>query len=128
MQKIENYINGQLTSPVSNTFIDNYNPATGKIYSLIPDSNKEDVQNAVNAAKEAFPSWSVTPKEKRSEILIRISELILKNLDQLAEAESIDNGKPLWLAKLVDIPRAASNFHFYATAILHFASKAHSME
>ncbi|HET6245677.1 MAG: aldehyde dehydrogenase [Bacteroidetes bacterium] len=128
MQKIENYINGQLVGPHSNSFIDNYNPATGKIYSLIPDSDGEDVQDAVKAAKGAFASWSLTSKEKRSEILIRISELITENLDNLALAESIDNGKPLWLAKMVDIPRASSNFHFYATAILHFASSAHAME
>jgi aminomuconate-semialdehyde/2-hydroxymuconate-6-semialdehyde dehydrogenase len=128
MFKLQNYINGQLTSPVSGNYIDNYNPATGKVYSLIPDSDENDVELAYQAAKNAFPAWSITPREKRSQYLMKISELIEKNLDKLALAESTDNGKPLKLAKTVDIPRAASNFHFYGTAILHHASHAHSME
>jgi aminomuconate-semialdehyde/2-hydroxymuconate-6-semialdehyde dehydrogenase len=128
MITIKNYINGELVSPVDELYIDNYNPATGAVYSLIPDSDERDVANAVNAAKSAFKSWSLTPKEKRSEIILKISQLIHRDLDRLAEAESIDNGKPLWLAKQVDIPRAASNFHFYATAILHYASESHEME
>jgi len=128
LQKIKNYINGELVSPVAETYIDNYNPATGEVYSLIPDSDEKDVELAVFAAKNAFKSWSVTPKEVRSKILLKISSLIEENLDKLAMAESIDNGKPLSLARTVDIPRAASNFHFFATAILHYASEAHAME
>ena len=128
MQKIKNYIDGELIEPVSGQYINNYNPAIGKVYSLIPDSDIEDVELATKAALKAFPKWSVMPKEERSEIMIKISQLISDKLDMLAKAESIDNGKPVWLAKQVDIPRAASNFHFFATAILHFASEAHAME
>ncbi|MGB3948820.1 MAG: aldehyde dehydrogenase [Bacteroidia bacterium] len=128
MQKIHNYINGELVAPIGNEYIDNYNPATGKIYSFIPDSDERDVTKATEAALAAFPKWSVTPKEERSRILLKISELIENNLEKLATAESTDNGKPLFLAKTVDIPRAASNFHFYATAILHTASETHAME
>lgn len=128
MQHIKNYINGQLSEPVSKTYLDNYCPSTGKIYSHIPDSDEQDVELAYASAKAAFKDWSMTPKEKRSEYLLRIAGLIEKNLDRLALAESIDNGKPLKLAKTVDIPRAAANFHFYGTAILHHASQAHSME
>jgi len=128
MQRIQNYINGQLIAPVSNQYFDNTNPATGKVYSQIPDSDASDVEHAYAAAKAAFASWSVTPKDKRSAILLKISTLIEKNLDRLALAESMDNGKPVKLAKTVDIPRAAANFHFYATGILHYASHAHSME
>lgn len=128
MQKLENYINGQLVSPQSGNYLDNYNPAIGEVYSLIPDSDERDVQLAVEAAKSAFPSWSVTPAAERSRIMMRIAELILENLDELALAESIDNGKPLSLAKSVDIPRANQNFHFFATAILHWSSEAHIME
>ena len=127
MQKIDNYIDGQLTKPVSNQYIDNYNPATGKVYSLIPDSDEEDVQRAYEAAKKAFPIWSSMTVDQRSAILMRIVEGIERDLIPLAEAESMDNGKPVWLAKGVDIPRAASNFRFYATAILHYASGAHAM-
>lgn len=128
MEKMLNYIGGKMLEPISKKYIDNYEPAKGEIYSLIPDSDSDDVDLAVQAAKKAFPSWSKTPKEKRSEILYRISELILQKLDDLAEAESKDNGKPLTLAKKVDIPRAAQNFRFFATAILHQHSQSHEME
>ncbi|MCE3279231.1 MAG: 2-hydroxymuconic semialdehyde dehydrogenase [Bacteroidetes bacterium] len=128
MKKIQNYINGELLEPVGKQYIDNYNPAIGKVYSLIPDSDEKDVELATEAALKAFPSWSNTPKEDRSRIMLKISDLIEKNLDRFAIAESIDNGKPVSLAKMVDIPRAASNFHFYATAILHYAAESHSME
>ena len=128
MQTLKNYINGELVEPIGKTYIDNYNPAIGKVYSLIPDSDERDVELATQAALKAFPVWSNTPKGERSAVLIKISELITKNLERLAIAESMDNGKPVALAKLVDIPRAASNFHFYATGILHYASQSYAME
>jgi aminomuconate-semialdehyde/2-hydroxymuconate-6-semialdehyde dehydrogenase len=128
MQKIQNYINGALVAPTANNYMDNYEPATGKVYSQIPNSDETDFELAVKAAKEAYKSWSSCGIAKRSEVLLKISNLIEENLDNLALAESIDNGKPVWLAKLVDIPRAASNFHFFATAIEHFASESHYME
>ncbi|RPI19598.1 MAG: aldehyde dehydrogenase [Ignavibacteriae bacterium] len=128
MNKIKNYINGELISPLSDSYIDNYEPAAGKVYSLIPDSDERDINCAVEAAVKAFPVWSVTPAEERSKILLKIASLIQKNLDKLAIAESIDNGKPVSLAKSVDIPRAVKNFEFFATAIIHFASEAHIME
>jgi aminomuconate-semialdehyde/2-hydroxymuconate-6-semialdehyde dehydrogenase len=125
MLKIENYIGGRLVGPVSGNYLDNYNPATGEVYSLIPDSDERDVNAAVEAAKAAFPAWSRTSAEGRHDILVRLAGLIERDLDQLAEAESIDNGKPLALAKAVDIPRAVSNFKFYATAAMHTATEAH---
>jgi len=128
MQKLQNYINGELVPPFSGQYIDNYDPAIGEVYSLIPDSDEADVAQAVEAAQAAFEEWANTPAEQRSRIMLRISELIEQNLDRLAKAESLDNGKPVSLAKRVDIPRAAKNFRFYATAIVHFESKAHSME
>lgn len=128
MQIIHNYINGQLINPAEKQYLDNPEPATGTIYSQIPDSSEADVNLAVDAAKKAFPIWSKMGISKRSEIILKLSELITENLDRLAQAESIDNGKPVWLAKAVDIPRAASNFHFYATAIHHYATGAHHME
>ncbi len=128
MEKILNYIDGKLSEPLSNQYIDNFEPATGTVYSLIPNSDEKDVDLAVEAAKRAFPSWSNTPATERSAIMIRIADLIAANLDMLAEAESKDNGKPISLAKSVDIPRAESNIRFFATAILHFASEAHIME
>ncbi len=128
MQHLKNYINGALVEPVSKKYLDNYNPSTGKVYSYIPDSDQQDVELAYNAAKSAFGAWSNLSKNKRSDYLIKIAVLIEKHLDRLAMAESIDNGKPLKLAKTVDIPRAAANFHFYGTGILHYASHTHAME
>lgn len=125
MQKLENYINGELIAPVSNEYFDNFNPATGEVYSLIPDSDERDVLRAVAAAKNAFPVWSKMSAETRHDFLMRVSALIERDLDLLAEAESVDNGKPKSLARSVDIPRAVSNFKFYATAAMHFASEAH---
>jgi aminomuconate-semialdehyde/2-hydroxymuconate-6-semialdehyde dehydrogenase len=128
MQKIKNYINGELIEPIGKQYIDNYNPAIGKVYSLIPDSDEKDVALATEAALKAFPSWSSTPKDERSRIMLKISDLIEQHLERFAIAESVDNGKPVSLARIVDIPRAASNFHFYATGILHYAAESHSME
>jgi len=123
--KIKNYINSQFLPPVANGWIDNYCPASGKIYGQIPNSSKQDVEDAYKAAKNAFPVWSQTTIEERSRILIKISELLEKNLQRFAEAESKDNGKPISLAKAVDIPRAASNFRFFGNAITQFASESH---
>lgn len=128
MKKIQNYINGELKAPASNAFLDNINPSTGEVYSLIPDSDERDVQLAVDAAKKAFPGWAATPAEKRSQVMLKVASLIEEKLEELALAESTDNGKPVWLAKAVDIPRARDNFKFFATAILHEASEAHQMD
>ena len=124
---MKNYINGELKNANSNNFLDIFNPATGQVYAQAPDSNESDINEAVKAAKAAFPKWSTTPIEQRHEYLMRISKKIEDNLEELVLAESIDNGKPLWLAKAVDIPRAASNFRFFATAIMQFASESHEM-
>ena len=128
MEKLRNYVNGKYVDPISNEYIDNFEPATGKVYSLIPNSNEEDVNQAVEAAEKAFPIWSEMSAEERSAILVKVSEGIERRMDEFVAAESKDNGKPLSLAKSVDIPRAVSNFHFFATAILHFASESHYME
>jgi aminomuconate-semialdehyde/2-hydroxymuconate-6-semialdehyde dehydrogenase len=127
MQKILNYINGELVQPVSDTYLENIDPSTGKVYSLCADSDERDVALATEAAHAAFPIWSNMSASDRSKIMLRIAHLIEKNLDALALAESIDQGKPLWLAKNGEIPRAQANIHFFATAIEHFASEAHPM-
>ncbi|WP_418510891.1 aldehyde dehydrogenase [Corallibacter sp.] len=125
MENIKNYINGNFHNPISNDWIDNYNPSNGNVYGQIPNSSKDDVENAYIAAKSAFPSWSQTTLEERSRILLKISEGIEAHLDELAQAESKDNGKPISLAKAIDIPRASSNFRFFGNAITQFASESH---
>jgi aminomuconate-semialdehyde/2-hydroxymuconate-6-semialdehyde dehydrogenase len=123
--KIRNFVDGQFLEPVGRQYLDNIEPATGKTYSLVPDSGVQDVELAVAAAETAFPSWSVTPVAERSLVLLRIADLIERELEKLARAESIDTGKPISLARSLDIPRAASNFRFFATAVLHSESEAH---
>lgn len=122
---IQNFINGKFENPIRNDWVDNYCPAIGEVYGQIPNSSKADVEHAYQAAKDAFPIWSQTTLEVRSRILIKISELLEVNLLRLAEAESKDNGKPVNLAKAIDIPRAASNFRFFGNAITQFASESH---
>ncbi|MFN6086606.1 MAG: aldehyde dehydrogenase family protein, partial [Fluviicola sp.] len=128
IKQLQNFINGKYVDPVKGNYIDNYEPATGKVYSHIPNSTEEDVLLAVEAAKNAFPIWSSYSASKRGEILQKIADGIEKRMDEFVAAESRDNGKPLSLAAHVDIPRAVSNFHFFATGIEHFASEAHYME
>lgn len=127
MEVLRNYINGELVAPVSGGHIDNIDPATGQVYSHCPDSDVRDVQLAYEAAREAFPSWSKTSLEERMQLLMRVADGIEKRTDEFVAAESKDNGKPIKLARAVDIPRAVSNFRFYASAIQHFASESHQM-
>lgn len=124
---IQNFINGEYQNPIGDAWLDNINPATGKVYGRIPNSDHRDVDAAVKAAKAAFPIWSSMSIQERSSILMKVSEGIEKRLPELAAAESKDNGKPLKLATHVDIPRARDNFAFFATAILHDSSESHDM-
>lgn len=128
MITILNYIDGVFTSPASGNHLDNFNPATGQVYAHIPDSDGTDVEQAVQAAKKAFPMWSALSRAERSAYLLRVADRIQERLEELAEAESIDNGKPLWMARRVDIPRASDNFRFFATAILHDQSELHDTD
>src|SRR6188472_198094 len=123
--QIRNFLNGELVEPISGRYLDNIEPATGKPYSQVADSDAHDVDLAVVAAENAFCDWSKKPVEERSKILLRIADLIERDLEKLARAESIDTGKPISLARSLDIPRAVANFRFFATAILHTESEAH---
>ncbi|MFZ4635240.1 MAG: aldehyde dehydrogenase [Saprospiraceae bacterium] len=125
MQTLYNFINNQSTAPLTGQWLDNYQPATGLVYGRLPDSSPEDVHLAVEAAKAAFPSWAALPPEQRHDLLRAVADGILRNLDRLAEAESMDSGKTITTARSIDIPRAALNFKFFATALLHFASESH---
>ena len=125
MEKILNYINGTLQEPTSRQYIDKYEPATGKVYSLVPDSDAQDVQLAVDAARSAFAEWSKTGLEERMMVMMKIADGIQNRFHEFVEAESKDNGKTIHLAAAMDIPRAISNFRFYASALQHFSSESH---
>ncbi len=124
-KQLKNYINGTFYQPINGNYLPIYNPAIGEVYSYLPDSGEEEINQAVKAAQLAFPAWSKMEMEKRYRILTRIADLIEQNLEELSVAESEDSGKPISLAASVDIPRAAANFRFFATAILHFASESY---
>ncbi len=128
MEILKNYINGGFHAPIQGKYLDNYEPATGKVYAQIPDSDEKDLETAVLAAEKAFPLWSNLPLNERSVILLKLAKGIEDRMEEFVKAESKDNGKPEKLAAHVDIPRAVSNFHFFATAIEHFASESHYME
>ncbi|MEM9649223.1 MAG: aldehyde dehydrogenase [Bacteroidota bacterium] len=127
MKTILNYIGGEFTRPKGDCYLDVYNPSTTQVYAKVPDSDEADMQAAIAAAEKAFPSWSGTSLEERHEVLMRISKHVERDLEALALAESLDNGKPLKLARTVDIPRVASNFRFFATALMQFSSESHEM-
>jgi aminomuconate-semialdehyde/2-hydroxymuconate-6-semialdehyde dehydrogenase len=123
--QIRNLINGEFVEPIGGKYLDNVEPATGKSYSQVADSDARDVDLAVAAAEKAFCDWSKQPAAERSNHLLRIAALIERDLEKFARAESIDTGKPISLARTLDIPRAVANFRFFATAILHTESEAH---
>jgi aminomuconate-semialdehyde/2-hydroxymuconate-6-semialdehyde dehydrogenase len=127
MDILQNFIDGCYQDPINKNYLDNIEPATGLVYGQVPNSCLNDVELAVNAAEKALPQWQAAPLEQRADILYAIAQGIESQLDELALAETIDNGKPISLAKTVDIPRAASNFKFFGHACSQFASESHSM-
>ncbi|GAA4347795.1 aldehyde dehydrogenase [Kangiella taiwanensis] len=127
MQMLENYIGGKLVEPIQGKYIDNVEPATGKIYSQIPDSTAEDLEQAVEAATKAQPAWAGLSLEERATILTKVANTIDDHSNELAKAEAVDNGKPFSLAKSVDIYRSSANIRFFAQAITQFSSESHAM-
>ena len=127
MEKLQNYVAGALIAPRAERYFDNVEPATGLVYSQVPQSTGSDLAAAVAAAKQAFPAWAKVSQEERAAVLMRIADTIDKYADRLAEAEARDNGKPKGLAKAVDMNRAAANFRFFAHAATQFASESHIM-
>src|SRR5262245_46130557 len=128
METIRNFAGGAPVDPVGGRYLDNVEPATGKVYSRFPDSDERDVERAVAAARSAFPGWAGTPVEERSKVLLRVADLLERDLEKLARAESVDGGKPLARARATEIPRAVRNFRFFATAIVHFSSESHATD
>src|SRR5690554_6649181 len=125
MDYLSNYINGKKVPAKGEKWIDVFHPAKGKVYAQLPDSQAADVEEAYQAAKAAFPEWSNTTIEYRSEMLEKIASAIEARHEELAQAESKDNGKPISLARRVDIYRAAANFRFFSKAITQYSSEAH---
>ncbi|RNA35112.1 aldehyde dehydrogenase family 8 member A1 [Brachionus plicatilis] len=115
--QITNFINN-VFMPTSN-HIESYDPSNGQLLCKVPDSGKNECDMAIEAAAQAFKTWSMTSQMERAKILNRIADEIEKNIDELAKAESQDQGKPLSISTNFEIPRAAYNFRFFAAAILN---------
>ncbi|CAF0990975.1 unnamed protein product [Adineta ricciae] len=116
LQRIDNFINGKFVPAES--YLDSLNPSTEEVIAQIADGSAEDADRAVQAARQAFPSWSRETAGRRAHYLNRIADLIQARLEDFARAESLDQGKPLWLARTAEIPRAIENFRFFATALM----------
>lgn len=127
MLEIKNYVGGQLLPAMGGQTIDDFEPATGQVYAQIPDSDAADVEAAVRAARAAFPVWSGMSIEARAAILLRIADLIDARQEAFARAESIDNGKPIALARRMDIPRGSANFRHFGHAITQYHSDTYDM-
>lgn len=126
--QIKNYINGELRAPLLGEYLDNIDPARGVSSSRVPNSTAQDAIAAIEAAQNAFLSWKNTKTEIRAQFLKKIADKIEEKLEIFARAESVDNGKPLTLARTVDIPRSIQNFRFFAEAIGQFASESYAQD
>lgn len=125
MEQVLNYIQGDLRPALGQGWLDGHAPADGSVFAHIADSGAEDVDLAVKAATSALTGWIAMGRQGRHDALMHVAALVERDLELFAQAESRDNGKPVSLAREVDIPRAISNLRFFATAILHWSSKAH---
>jgi aminomuconate-semialdehyde/2-hydroxymuconate-6-semialdehyde dehydrogenase len=128
MLRLQNYIDGHLVDPLSGKWLENTNPAKGEVINLIPASDSTDIDVAILSAQRAYPSWSVLKPSERSSYMLKLASLMERDLETLAMDESIDSGKPLHVARSIDIPRAIANIRFFATAILHTQSESHNMD
>lgn len=127
MKQFYHFINGEYKPSVHGGTMEIINPATGKSYAILASGDKADVQLAVISAKNAFEEWSRYSLARRQAVLQKIASLIEDKTEMLAEAEMLDSGKPISLARSLDIPRAASNFSFFAAAASQLASESHYM-
>jgi aminomuconate-semialdehyde/2-hydroxymuconate-6-semialdehyde dehydrogenase len=125
---LSNLIDGALLAPLGERWLDVHEPATGRTFARCPDSDARDVETAVDAARRAAPGWATTSMEQRAHLLDRLADLVERELDELARLESRDSGKPVKLARNLDIPRAIANLRFFAGAVGHWASEAHAMD
>lgn len=126
--RLANLIHGRLQASHDDRWLDVHEPATGKIFAQCPDSGAHDIESAVAAAHRATAGWASTPIEQRAHLLQRLASLIEARLEEFAALESRDSGKPLALARMLDIPRAISNLRYFAAAITAWGSESHAME
>ncbi len=128
-RSLANFIGGAFVEPAEDTWLDDVAPATGELLLRLPASGPADVDAAVTAARAALDGpWGRTSVAERADLCEAIAEALEARLDELAELESLDTGKPLALARTVDLPRAIANFRFFAGAVRHDETGFHEME
>jgi len=125
---LSNLIDGRVVAAHDGRHLDVHEPATGTVFAHCPDSDDADVDAAVAAASRAFPAWSALPADRRAALLQRLADAVERDLDAFAALESRDSGKPLKLARELDIPRAVANLRFFAAAITQWAGESHAMD
>src|SRR6188768_3211809 len=129
VRTLANFIDGRFVPPSTGTYLDDIGPATAEVIAQVPRSNANDVDAAVGAAKKAFRGgWGAASVAVRAELCEAVARAIELRADELAELESLDTGKPIRLARTVDIPRAILNFRFFAGAIRHDQTGFHEMD
>ena len=116
LSEVLHFIDGERVASQDGSVLENIEPATGEPLGTIASGGTEEVDAAVSAASRALPMWSGLSCEDRSSWLEQLATAIEDDLEQFAEAESIDNGKPITAASTIDIPRAAANLRFFAGA------------
>jgi aminomuconate-semialdehyde/2-hydroxymuconate-6-semialdehyde dehydrogenase len=128
MELVRNTIDGAMVDPIGGHWIENVEPATGAVYGRIAASDELDVQAAVDAAERAFPDWRGRSAAERGALLHHLADAVEAETESLARMESIDNGKPIDLARNVDIPRAVTNLRFFADAGVGSRTETHVTE
>ena len=128
MRRDPHWIDGKPAEPANGQWLDVFDPATGEVAAQVADGDAGDVDAAVAAAQAAFPAWSSLPNSERARWLERLADAIEARLDEFAQVEASDGGKPLALARDIEIPRAISNLRFFAHAATQFASESHHGE
>ncbi|MGH8085171.1 MAG: aldehyde dehydrogenase [Lysobacter sp.] len=126
--RLTHWIDGKAREAASGRWLDVFDPATGRAFAEVADGNAADAEAAVAAAQAAFPNWSALRNSERARWLEKLAEALEARLDDFAHAESRDGGKPIKLAREVEIPRAISNLRFFAHAATQFASESHHGE
>jgi aldehyde dehydrogenase len=115
--RYDHYIGGQWVAPSSGDYFDNYSPIDGKVFTQAARGNAADIEKAIDAAAEAFKTWSISGAAYRSNILLRIAQVIEDNLEYLAIVETIDNGKALRETRAADLPLVVDHFRYFAGVI-----------
>jgi len=125
MHRFRHWIDGQARDAAGGRWLDVHDPANAQAYAQVAAGDAADVELAVAAAQAAFPAWSALPHSERARWLEALAGALETRLEDFAQAESRDAGKPIRLAREAEIPRAVSNLRFFAHAATQFASESH---